>query len=102
MITDDDVVEDTEEFSLTINLDHLPLNVIGVNYQTSVSIIDDDGMFTRYLNTVWEDIFMNYTIFALRRNICNSVEYYVHYKIHRRYNAWFQKCVLALILANLF
>ena len=48
-ITNDDVLEQNENFNLTINTSSLPSRVFATNpYQATVTIMDDDGKINNY------------------------------------------------------
>ena len=50
-IINDDLLEYNEQFDLIINQSSLPFNVnVGSIYQTTVMIVDDDGMYMMHVN----------------------------------------------------
>ena len=47
LITDDDILEDDENFILTVDLSSLPSNITASDpYQATVTIVDKDGKLT--------------------------------------------------------
>ena len=61
-ITDDDILEDDENFLLTIDLSLLPSNITASDpYQATVTIVDKDGMLT----VMPECLDIMYTVFPV-------------------------------------